>query len=262
MMPQHDLLLSVPRPPALPSLVRAMELSELEQALTEAPHHPAGEGRLRRLLLEHEFYVLGEQREGVAPGRREVSLVHHTVQGRTYLPAYTSRERILSMVVGEPYVVIPGGALFAAVQPGMRLVVNLGSWPNRTFTHEQAMDLVAEWERVRPPHEVVPPDRYPARLLEALWAHFSRTGDVHDAHLAQVWEEDKPPRLVIGVRIDEPSLAGQVLTEARRVAWKAHDADVQLHQVGADDLSRRLLEGGICFFGRRLASRPLYLVAC
>jgi hypothetical protein len=239
-----------------------MELSELEKALMEAPHHPATEARLRRLLLEHEFYVLGEQPESVAHGQREVRLVHHTVEGRTYLPAYTSRERILSMVVGEPYVVVGGGAVFAAVQPDMRLVVNLGSWPNRTFTHEQAMDLVAEWERSRPRLRVVQPDRYPAPLLEALWAHFCRTGDVHDAHLAQVWQVDKPPRLVIGVRVCDSSLAGQVLTEARGVASGAHDAEVQLHHVGRDDLSRQVLEEGVCFFGRRLGSRPLRLVAC
>lgn len=239
-----------------------LALSELEQALAEVSRDQALESGLRRLLLESDFYVLGEEGDEVAPGQRQVQLVHHTLQARTYLSAYTSLQRIQSVVMGQPYVVLRGGAIFAAVQPDVMLILNLGSWPNRSFTYEEARDMASEWERSLPGHRVEQPEGYPARLLEALWVHFSRTPGVLQAHLAQVREAGKPPRLVVAVRVAASALAEQVLAEAREVARQAHGAEVHLHHLTGDELSQRVLEAGVCFFNTGLGTEPLRLVAC
>jgi type III secretion system (T3SS) SseB-like protein len=215
-------------------------LSELESLLAEASHEPASEERLRLLLLDSELYALGEEE----PDGEGVRLVQHTLRDTTYLSAYTSRERVEAVAPGESYVALPGGAILSALEPGVRLVINLGSWPNRTIEHEEAAALVLEWgPRLRQP------ERYPAGLLETLWAHFCRLGSVLEAHLAELLEAGQSSYLVVAFRTAEGD-GGPVAEEAQRLAAALHGIDVRFYQVGEDGFSRQLLEAGVCFFDR------------
>jgi SseB protein C-terminal domain/SseB protein N-terminal domain len=228
------------------------ELTELERALAEVTHEPSREDELRRLLVEGELYVLGEE-VGAADGeRRELRLVHHTLQGTTYLSAYTSPERAQAVAPGQPYLVLRGRAVLDAVTPGVQLVINLGSWPNRSFTHDEATRLA----RFGKPG-VHQPERYPSGLLEALWTHFRDTEGVLEAHLAEIVEDGAPGRLLIAFSVAHPASAEKVAEEAKRLASTVHDAEVRLHHLGSDELSRLVLEAGVCFFDRaQLAAGP------
>jgi hypothetical protein len=237
-------------------------LTELEHALAETSPDPSRGAEVRRLLVESELHVLGEEVGMAAAGRlddgkRELRLVHHTFQGTTYLSAYTSLRRVEAVAPGEPYLVLRGGAVFGAVEPGVQLVVNLGSWPNRSFDHQEAAELAALWERSRAPAPAAPaaadvrqPERYPAPVLEALWAHFGGSEAVVEAYLAQVFEAGHPSHLLVAFRTRHPAGAGQATAEAGRVVAAVHDVEVRLHELGSDELSRRVVEAGVCFFER------------
>ncbi|MGH7867072.1 MAG: SseB family protein [Candidatus Dormibacteraceae bacterium] len=120
-------------------------LSELDQALAEAAYESRREADFRRMLPESDLYVLGEEGEEVALGRRELKLIHHTFGSMTYLSAYTSLNRLQMVAFGLPYLVVQGAAVFAAVSPGVHLALNLGGWPNRIFTDREAAELAAAW---------------------------------------------------------------------------------------------------------------------
>ena len=129
------------------------------------------------------------------------------------------------------------------VPPGVRLVINLGSWPNRTIEHEEAAALVLEWGP-----QLRQPERYPAGLLETLWAHFCRLGSVLEAYLAEVIDAGHAS-LVVALRMADGGAAA-VPVEAERLAATVHGVDLRVHELGEDDLSHRLLEAGVCFFDR------------
>jgi hypothetical protein len=225
--------------------------TKIEEALAGASYDLAHEPELHQLLLEAQLYVLDGGRSGKLD---EPQLVHQTHQGITHLAAYTSLEKFHSVFPGQPHRVLPGGLIFGAIRPEVTLVINLGSWPTRTFSWQQAAELAAQWERLPDKGPVRQPKRYPASLLEALWAHFNQMECVGEAHIAEMHEAGRPPRLVIGLRINHLTLVEHALGEIRDVARYSHDVEVQLHHLAADELSEQLVREGICFFRRRLAA--------
>jgi SseB protein C-terminal domain len=95
------------------------------------------------------------------------------------------------------------------------------------------------------------PTSYPAPLLEALWVHFQHGGKVNEAYLAELLDGGASPQLAVGVRVSRLDLVESVLAAAGDVARGAYSGEVRFLRLNGDQLSRRVIEEGVCFFSRR-----------
>ena len=242
------MLVTALRAAAEVAAVAMLELTGLELLLADAPHDPGAEDELRRLLPATELYVLGQ--ESPTNGG-EPLLATHALQNMAYVSAFTSTERLLAATCGgEPYVALPGWRVLQAVVPGRHLALNLGGWPCRAFTYEEASAMVAAWREGGGSPVVQQPSRYPARLLEALWGFFAAIEEIEEAYLAEVVERGRQATLLVAVGVSRPLPADSGLEETRGMARAVFGADVQVYRLGADELSRQLREAGVCFFSR------------
>lgn len=219
------------------------ELTGLEQALAECAGRPLPVEPLGRLLLEGVLHVVPD--EG---GVRRPAV--HVFGGGVYVPAYTSAGRMRAIMGGSaPRLALPGDTVLRAVRPPAELILNLGTWPARIVAHWELAGLLARWDRLPARHRVVAPRRYPGEVLEALWEHFRGSGAVAEAHVAQLDAEGERPRLVIGFRAHHPPMAQGLAARTRELAQAVYDADVHVHHLGVDELSRRIVDAGSRFFG-------------
>jgi hypothetical protein len=215
------------------------ELTRLELALAECGAGPVPLEPLGRLLMEGELHVVPEG------GRRRPAA--HVFGGGVYVPAYTTAGGMRSVMLGARVLALPGVSVLRAVPHGGQLILNLGTWPSRVVEHWDVAGLLEAWDRLPAAPRIEQPRHYPGSLLEALWDHF-RAGTVAEAHLAQVAEDGRLPRLLVGIRARPPALAEWVVAQTVEVARAVYDAEVHIHHLGPDELSRRIVGVGSRFF--------------
>jgi hypothetical protein len=221
-----------------------IELTRLEHALAECGGRPLPVEPLGRLLMEGVLHVVPDE---ATEGCRRPAV--HVFGGGVYVAAYTSAERMRSVMGEGPRLALPGPALLRAVPWPAQLILNVGTWPSRVLAHWELSGLLARWERMPPAFRVAPPRHYPAALLEALWDHFQSGGAVAEGHLAEAEPEGCPPRPLIAFRSRHPALAERLVAQTLDVASAVYDAEVHVHHLGGDEVSRRIVELGTRFFG-------------
>jgi hypothetical protein len=251
-MPDHRRL-SAPGPLVAPILTGVIEwrweLTRLELALAECGDGPLPLEPLGRLLMEGELYVVPEG------GRRRP--VAHVFGGGVYVPAYTTAGRMRSVMLGARVLALPGVSVLRAVPPGAQLILNLGTWPSRVVEHWDVGGLLEGWDRLPAEPRIEQPTYYPGSLLEALWDHF-RAGPVAEAYFAQVAADGRRPRLLVGIRARTPAPAARIVAQTVRVARAVYDAEVHIHHLGPDELSRRIIGVGSCFFDAAAHPHPTF----
>jgi SseB protein C-terminal domain/SseB protein N-terminal domain len=208
--------------------------NDIESVLLRASRQQADGAELLAALAAAELLV---PVAGPAPAEdpTRMRLPAFEDQGRRYVPVFTSPAQLELSGHGGGYLRLRGRELAAMVDQQTGLAVNVGGDVGLPISPEQVRAMTAPASLAA--GQVVQlgePAEEPTRLLEAVAAGLATSTGVRAAYRALMQAGDQPPRLVVGVEVDDPAAGQRLLEAVGRAAAELGDREVDLIAFGED----------------------------
>jgi SseB protein N-terminal domain/SseB protein C-terminal domain len=206
--------------------------NDVESVLLRASRQQANGAELLAALAAAELLV---PVAGSAEDPTRMRLPAFEDQGRRYVPVFTSPAQLELYGHGGGYLRLRGRELAAMVDQQTGLAVNVGGDVGLPIAPEQVRAMAAPASLLA--GQVVQlgePAEEPTRLLEAVAAGLATSTGVRAAYRALMQAGDQPPRLVVGVEVDDPAAGQRLLEAVGRAASELGDREVDLIAFGED----------------------------
>ena len=156
-------------------------------------------------------------------------------RGRRYVPVFTSPAQLELSGHGGGYLRLRGQELATMVDQATGLAVNVGGDVGLPISPEQVRAMTAPASlQAGQVVQLGEPAEEPTRLLEAVAAGLATSAGVRAAYRALMQAGDQPPRLVVGVEVDDPAAGQRLLEAVGRAAAELGDREVDLIAFGED----------------------------
>jgi hypothetical protein len=192
--------------------------NDLERSLARAVRDPAGRPQFYRDLVRATLFFVPhgpppEKDGAITLGRGTLlKITPVRVDGRTYLPVFSSVRRLGAAVRGDVGCIGINALEFMKLTRGAELLLNPGSGCGKVFTKEEIAAILdgSIWQPPQPytvekPSEVLlgPPARHPAALVDALSRLFADVPEVRCAYVAQFINpgNEWKPHTLIGLEV-------------------------------------------------------------
>lgn len=189
-----------------------------ERSLMRAVKDPAHRPQFYKDLVESEFFIIpygpppGPSGTVVLEEGYELRIQPVELDGKLYLPVFSSVERLRQVVQGEVGFIAMNALEFMKITQGSEIVLNPGSEYGKLFTREEIQAILdgsiwapSESRTMERNTRVVigQPANYPHELAGALSRLFKRLKDVQRAYLALFYnpEEEEKPHILIGIEV-------------------------------------------------------------
>jgi hypothetical protein len=192
-----------------------------------------------------------------APGD-ELPLPRLELEGRTYVPVFTSPVQLLRFrPEGGPYLRLQGRAIGSLCPPDAAIAVNPGGELGCVIPAAAVPRLVAAAAEATPGPTVAEPAVESTELLEALRAAAVRLPAIEALHRAELGHGAAGTELVVGIALaddTDTAAAVEALAAAARAAGAERLALLPLPSPPTDDAVARFLAGTTPFYERVTAA--------
>ncbi|MBE9115424.1 enhanced serine sensitivity protein SseB C-terminal domain-containing protein [Lusitaniella coriacea LEGE 07157] len=207
--------------------------NELDNSLAKAAIDPAHRPQFYRDFLQSNIYFIKES----STSEREFRIQPIEIEEKSYLPIFSSLDRLQEAVNGEIGYIAINAREFLEIIEGAEVVLNPASDYGKEFTQQEIQSILdgSLWQStedyvVREATEVYlgQPANYPRELVELLTHLFQRRDRVKKAYLAHFFDpqQDENPHTLIALEVN--SEWEEVIAEAGLVAKEIEIPDPPL----------------------------------
>lgn len=190
--------------------------NELEASLIKAADDPAYRPQFYKDFIKSDVLIIQEDASNVNEGETvlkadmELQIQNIEIDGKLYVPIFTSVKRIQAVIDYEVGYLALNAFEFLKIINGTGLALNPGSEYGKQFTASEVSNIIdgSIWEpnkkyKVEKETQILigQPANYPNKLADALKTYFKTKKEVLSAYLAHFHNPDsgEPPHTLIGV---------------------------------------------------------------